>query len=230
MAVPSLVTHGAWAPAPAGSLWRTRHSSICLSWHYTVCSPSYAFPSHLTGETTVTFSPGCTDKHLEDNHIRTFIWISSQVIRLLMCQRWLFLSQQIVSCLYVAAITMLTTVVLHSLEQRFWAAWACLSVPTALLLFAHPVPRPPGCWHTLNVSEVRTQMQVCTTFWQELLGRQLFTLVPVAVYSPHECQLCQGCTTRLCTGAWTIKLHKKVKWSARRQSIDKHQWNWARYW
>lgn len=109
-----------------------------------------------------------------------------------------------------------------SLEQHFWAAWACLSMPTALLLLAHPVPRAPGCWHTLNVSEVRTQMQVCSASWQDLPDKQLFTLAPVAVQWTHKCQLCQGPTTRPCIGVWTIKLQKKGKWSAMRPSTEKH--------
>lgn len=134
MAVSPSEKHRTSTPARAGPLWRTFHSSIYLSWHHRVCSPSHAEgPSCLTGETNVTSSPGCTDKPLEHRHISTFIWIWNLVIRPLMHQRWLSLSQQTV-LLYVTAIIMLTPAVLYSLEQHFWAAWACPSMPTALLL------------------------------------------------------------------------------------------------
>lgn len=56
-------------------------SPIWLSWCYTVCSSSHAFPSHPVGETNITTSPCYTDKNLKDSHIKSFNWISRQVTR-----------------------------------------------------------------------------------------------------------------------------------------------------
>lgn len=73
MAVSPSEKHRTSSPARAGPLWRTFHSSIYLSWHHRVCSPSQAEgPSRLTAETNVTSSPGCTDKPLEHRYISTF--------------------------------------------------------------------------------------------------------------------------------------------------------------
>lgn len=180
-------------------LWRTFDSSIYLSWQHRTCSPSQAFPSCLTGETNVTSSCGCTcllitgtSAFSPEFQIWSLdLWCSrgdcSSVSRLL---------------LYVTAAIMLTPAVLYSLEQHFWAAGACLSMPTALLLLHTLFPEilvadtPWVPW----ISEVSTQVQVCSTSWQDLLGRQLSILVSGAVHSPHGCQLCQGHTTMSSTG------------------------------
>lgn len=181
-------------------LWRTFHSFIYLSWHHRVCSPSQAFPSCLTGETNVTSSYGCTDKPLEHRHISIFTWISNWSLDL-WCRRGDCPSDSRL-LLYVTATIMLTPAVLYSLEQHFWAAWACLSMPTALLLLHTLFPEilvADTPW-VPSISEVRTQVQVCSISWQDLLGRQLSILVSGAVHSPYGCQLCQGHMTIPCTG------------------------------
>lgn len=118
-------------------------SPIWLSWCYTVCSSS-----HPIGETNITTSPCYTDKNPEDSHIRSFNWISRQVTRSLMCQKWLFRNQQTVSCC-VSLPSLCWLAVLYSLENHFWAAQTCLSMLIALLLFAHTILRALGWWHTL---------------------------------------------------------------------------------
>lgn len=127
-------------------------SPIWLSRHYTICSPSHAFPSYPRDEINLTSSPAWTS-----TSSTVTLGVSSEFQGRSLdfwCARgdcssisWLYLAA--CHCHHFA-----DSSILHSLENDFWVAQAHLS----LLMFAHPVLKAFGWRHTLHdSSEPRCQ-------------------------------------------------------------------------